>query len=237
MFGVSLLLLLYLLDSIMCVHPINRGTDKLGRNVHSLFGSGLDIFDSCDYVDTIPNGRAGDLTIAQVNIRGIYSKKVELINLIDNVLENNQPDLVLISETWLTPNSPELQIFGYQFFHIQRVRKRGGGVGILVSNELCYHTVKLKFKSEEFESCFIEVPLRNGKTLLVGSLYRPPNTDTDKFIEYNELLCAIKRRKYTFTVLGMDHNLDFLKCHSHRGTERFIQSNLDHIMLPTKIAL
>ena len=31
----------------------------------------------------------------------------------------------------------------------------------------------------------------------------------------------------------MDHNLDFLKCHVHKGTENFLQTNLDHMMIPT----
>ena len=92
----------------------------------------------------------------------------------------------------------------------------------------------LKFNSKEFESCFIEIPLRNGDNLLVGSLYRPPNTDIEKFIEeYNDVMCKIKKKNYTYTVLGMDHNLDFLKCHIHKGTEKFIQTNLDYMMIPT----
>ena len=219
----------------MCIHKVNRGKDKLGRDVSSLLGPELDDFDSCDYIDTIPNGSAGDLTIIQLNIRGIYSKKTQLIDLIDNVLENNQPDLLLFSETWLTPNSPNLHIHGYSLIHKPRECKCGGGVGVLVSDELCCQDVtNLKFKSEEFESCFVEIPLRNGNSLLIGSMYRPPNTEIDKFNdEYNEILCKIKRRNYTYIVLGMDHNLDFLKCHTHKGTENFIQTNLDHLLFPT----
>ena len=116
--------------------------------------------------------------------------------------------------------------------HKPRIHKRGGGVGILVSDELrCNEVKNLKFKSEEFESCFVEVALRNGNSLLVGSMYRPPNTETDKFNdEYNDIICKIKRRNYTHLVLSMDHNLDFLKCHTHRGTEKFIQTNLDHLL-------
>ena len=117
------LLTFYLLLLIMCVHNVDRGKDKLGRDVGSLFGPEFDDFDSCDYIDTMPNGTAGDLTIVQINIRGIHSKKTQLIDLIDNVLKNNQPDLILFSETWLTPSSPDFKIHGYNLIHKSRLKK------------------------------------------------------------------------------------------------------------------
>ena len=45
---------------------------------------------------------------------------------------------MLLSETWLTPFSPELSIPGYSFLQKCRQNKKGGGVGILVSQHLKY---------------------------------------------------------------------------------------------------
>ena len=78
-----------LLTLTMCIDTVDRGKDKLGRDVGSLFGPELDDFDSCDYIETIPKATAGDLTIVQLNIRGILSKKSQLIDLIDSVMKNN----------------------------------------------------------------------------------------------------------------------------------------------------
>ena len=221
--------------SNMCVHNIDRGSDNLGRKVYNLLGPDLDVFDSCDYIDSAPDKSQGSLSIVQINIRGIYSKKSELIDLLDNVLENNQPDAILISETWLTPKSPDIIVPGYRFIHKPRLHKRGGGVGILLTDNIRYKLVSgIKFKSVEYESCFTELLLRNGESMLIGSIYRPPNTNIPLFDEeYNEILCSIKKRNYKYTVIGMDHNLDFLKSHLHHGTEKFIQTNLDHMMYPT----
>ena len=34
-------------------------------------------------------------------------------------------------------------------------------------------------------------------------------------------------------IIGLDHNLDFLKSNTHSGTNQFIQHNLDFNMIPT----
>ena len=41
-------------------------------------------------------------------------------------MHNKQPDVLLISETWLTPFSPRLDIPGYELYRQDRVHKKGG---------------------------------------------------------------------------------------------------------------
>ena len=65
-----------------------------------------------------------DFIVLQLNIRGITSKKSQLIDLIDNTTVGKTPDVVILSETWLTPFSPDFSIPGYDFFQdVDLIRK------------------------------------------------------------------------------------------------------------------
>ena len=219
----------------MCLHNIDRGLDSLDRKINDFLGADLDQYDSCDYVEKVPLKSPGDLSIIQLNVRGIGSKIGALRRLIDKSMETSVPELVLLSETWLTPFSPKQSIPGYDFVHNPRKDKKGGGVGILLSSRLHYKVIPtLHFKSIQYESIFVEVSLRNGDKIVVGSIYRPPNTDPSLFVdEYCEILQLSKKNKYKYIAIGLDHNLDLLKSHNHRHTERFIETNLDHLLIPT----
>ena len=148
---------------------------------------------------------------------------------------NKQPDILLISETWLTPFSPRLDIPDYDLYRQYRVHKRSGGVAILASSKLCC-TIRLDLASklEESECMTVEIMLRNGDRCIVSSMYRPPNSDTSIFLaSYNSLICAMKKEKPRGIIIGLDHNLDFLKADKHHATNDFVQSNLDFGLIPT----
>ena len=70
----------------------------------------------------------------------------------------------------------------------------------------------------------------------------PPNTDLTEFQEaYDKLLINMNRNKNTESLIGIDHNLDFIKQDIHLPTSKYIEKNLDHNMLctitrPTRIS-
>ena len=150
-------------------------------------------------------------------------------------MQNKQPDVLLISETWLTPFSPKLDIPGYDLYRQDRVHKKGGGVVILVSSKLhCTDRPDLASKLEESKCMTIEIKLKNSDCCLVSSMYRPPNIDTSTFLaSYNSLICAMKKEKPKGITVGLDHNLDFLKADKHQATNDFVQNNLDFGLIPT----
>ena len=87
------------------------------------------------------------------------------------------------------------------------------------------------FKEKEIESTFIEIQSKSGKTIVVGSMYRPPNSNEGSFVtEIMEVICKINQEKREL-ILGMDHNLDLLKCAEHKLN--FLNCLLDNDMLPT----
>ena len=108
----------------------------------------------------------------QLNIRGIGLKKSQLTDLIDNSVQNKQPDVLLISETWLTTFSPRFDIPGFDLYRQDCVHKKGGGIAILVSSRLrCTIRLDLASKLEESECMTVEIMLKNGDRCLVSSMY------------------------------------------------------------------
>ena len=128
-----------------------------------------------------------------------------------------------------------VDIPGYELYRQDRVHKKGGGVAILVSSKLrCTDRPDLASKLEESECMTIEIKLKNGDCCLVSSMYHPPNSDTSTFLaSYNLLICAMKKEKPKGIIIGLDHNLDFLKADKHQATNDFVQNNLDFGLIPT----
>ena len=113
---------------IMCLHP---KIDRQLSNLYSKYNNvALDEFDNCDYVNEITEVDKSDLVVLQLNVRGINSKQYQLKDIIDTSIHNSYPDLLLLSETWLTENSPDPVIPGYTIYRGDRHLKKGGGVAI-----------------------------------------------------------------------------------------------------------
>ena len=176
-----------------------------------------------------------DLVVLQLNIRGVLSKTTLLTHLLNSCIEGRHPDIVLLSETWLTPNSPPVNIGGYSFVHKCRKNKKGGGIGILVSSKLRYNECNdIALSITENECVTIELQLKSKGKCIISSMYRPPNVDVQSFQGcYNSLICAMHKKNPKAIIVGLDHNLDFLKAGTHAGTDQFIQNNLDLNLMPT----
>ena len=143
-------------------------------------------------------------------------------------------DVVLLCETWLKPST--LDLFGiphYKSFHVTRKDRIGGGTSILVneklrSRERCDLLVETRF----LEHCIVKLKTDKRNILLV-SAYRPPNTNARTFLtEYKKLLDKLKKQKDHEIVIGLDHNLDLLKCHLNQPTNDFLELNLDRKLIP-----
>ena len=200
----------------MCVHKLNQ-LPTLEVNYES---------DNCSYEDVNKSIKcdSGDLGIIHLNVRGLNSKIGNLNYLLTNSLSTSHPDIVLLCETWLNKRSPKPVISGYNIERTDRINKKGGGVSILISNRCRYKRRKDLEESNAacFESCFIE--LENQRTnLIIGSIYRPPNTDSNKFNRKFERLTnsCIGMKKHL--IIGLDHNLDLLKANHHCPTQDFLE--------------
>ena len=195
----------------------------------------IDMNDNCDYLDSDKSFQVEptDLTILHSYIRGLNSKIFELSQLIDNCASNTIPDAITLCETWLTPLSPKACIPGYILVSKSRISKKGGGVGILINSKHMYRRQDdLESTFQHAECCVTELRMKHGP-IAVCSLYRPPNTNTTKFVEeFEEFANRMKKEKLDW-IAGMDHNMDLLKSNIHKNTQAFIESILECNMLPT----
>ena len=75
----------------------------------------------------------------------------------------------------------------YSFVEQHRSNKCGGGVGIFLRNHLNYSKRNdLNVFNESCESLFVEIDrtkLIKEKNIIIGVIYRPPNTEISYFIE------------------------------------------------------
>ena len=87
------------------------------------------------------------------------------------------PVLIGIAETWIktstTDYEDEYNIPGYQFFHLERKDKQGGGVGIYV--DTFYQPI---FKGSYGEDISCVSIRKNNSEILILAVYRPPHRCT-----------------------------------------------------------
>ena len=91
------------------------------------------------------------------------------------------------------------------------------------------------FKEKHTESTIIEISLKNGTPVVIGSLYRSPNTAANEFIDdvsdiIQKISCEGNKKEI---ILGMDHNLDLLHSDTHTPTHKFLNMFLDMHLFPT----
>ena len=108
-------------------------------------------------------------------------------------------------------------------------------MGILVSKNLRYTKCNaITSRMVENECITIEIELRSHEKCVISSMYRPPNVNIQSFqCCYNSLVCEMNKLRPKAIIIGLDHNLDFLKSESHGGTSQFIQDKLDFNLIPT----
>jgi exonuclease III len=143
------------------------------------------------------------------NARSIVNKADDLELLI--TLEN--PDIVGISETWLTQNISinEYNFQGYTLFRADRndqFKTRGGGAALYIKNDL-NPILREDITNENFPECVVCSVGAEGDRLIVGACYRPG----DSQIFNDEGLCSMlgKLEGENFVIVG-DFNFSELRC-------------------------
>ena len=73
--------------------------------------------------------------------------------------------------------SEELKINGYNFERIfmDRTFGKGGGVGVYIKEDLVYYR-RRDLERQDIECIWLEILLPNSKGILVGNIYRPPES-------------------------------------------------------------
>ena len=196
--------------------------------------------DYCDYIELsdckdIAVGN-NDLSVLELNVRGLVNKQTEIYMMLKLLTQMSSIDIVILVETWLTKESEScISLPSYSYVGKPRLHKKGGGVGFLIRDNISYvKCSNLSVESETLENCFIE--LTNCKrNIIIGSMYRPPNTSEKNFL-YNmkQIMTTLnKKDSNKELIVGMDHNLDLLKHNLHCHTQSFMELLIENNCLPT----
>ena len=220
----------------MCIHPKipNLGKDNLDRTIPN-----LDLFseinDTCDYIDHLDSMEltAADLVTLQLNVRSLIKKQADLLRL----LTKANIDICTINETWLTKENEKLvSVKNYDFISaVRNSPKHGGGVGILIKQNLKYKKrpdINKGHASTLLEIVAIEIET-HGKNIIVCSVYRPPNTDASEFLKEFECFLSSLKEENKDIIIGLDHNFDLIKCETHSNTRKFVELCMDKGIWPT----
>ena len=167
-----------------------------------------------------------------MNIRGLLSKQDSLKQLLSEF--KVLPDIVLLCETWLKKDTAgKLDMPNYKCYHKHRIDRLGGGVSVLVKQKLrSREQSDLVVATNLFEYNVVELKT-NTNNILIVSGYRPPNSNTRKFMqEYKTVLAKVKELKHHELIVGMDHNFDLLKSTSNSTTSMFLNLNVDRDLTP-----
>ena len=208
-------------------------------------GFNQSLTDFCDYLDLddLKENREDPISsqkyshsfgILQLNARGLLNKQDQLKCLIRQLRKEGPLHVILVAETWMKKTQAKrINIPGFKFYGAYRNGKRGGGTGILVSHNMQSRERKdLSMHIPDFENVTVELKT-NGESLYLSSLYRPPNSSEREFMKnYRKLLSKFSTSQQNRLLLGLDHNLDFLKHEKHAITKEFIEYNIDHSLLP-----
>src|SRR5688572_4116775 len=167
-----------------------------------------------------------------LNCRSVLYKVGEV-----NDLLNSLPVSILaLTETWLSDHlTDSINIPGYHLIHRSRTSGEGGGVGLLVNENVPHQLYELPGSShcpKSFESLFIRVSLKKI-TCIVGVVYRPPDTNLEEFCaEIDQLLTTLACGDKHIIILG-DFNVDLLRVVDHSRTNSFFNTMTAHNLLPT----
>ena len=206
-------------------------------NIDSLY-YGIDDLHKCDVVK-----RNHNICSMHLNIRslpGKFDKLKLLLSQLDNV--NVNIDFILICETYLIERNHDLyHLPAYNFISRHRKQTKCGGVGMYISDKYNYiirDDISL-FEEHSFESVFVEVLINNAVNIIVGEIYRVPNSNRQLSIQYYEDIISKLQYENKEVILGTDQHFDYLNStctHSKHILETYFSAGfIPTITRPTRI--
>ena len=123
-----------------------------------------------------------NLVSLQLNIRSLISHQYELCTMFGQMKNRNSTvHIILLCETFLSDDTEKLvRISGYDLITSNRKDTKGGGTAtLLIRSGITYKRRKdLEiFQEKILESTCVEIQTKCNKGIVVGSIYKPPNTN------------------------------------------------------------
>ena len=146
------------------------------------------------------------LKVAHLNVRSLPKNILEF----QAIIYKTYFDIVAVSESWLTKNTPKdrFTLDNFNIFRRDRLNKRGGGCALFVRSHYNAKIIKTPCDKEIPEMLWVEITV-NKKKIAVGVLYKAPKITYKVFVNMYECLVGIYA-KYEHTLLLGDFNVNFL---------------------------
>lgn len=166
-------------------------------------------------LNSIPIGRG--FKMAHLNIVSIPKH----INEVRISMANQHLDLMAFNETRLDSiiSNNEVKIQGYDVVRKDRSRK-GGGVCIYLRNSINYLN-RNDLVPVDLEAVCLEIIKPNSRPFVVVAVYRPPDSSSDFFEYFENLVKVIDNEDKELFILG-DLNCDLLKATPDQPTKKLL---------------
>jgi exonuclease III len=161
------------------------------------------------------------------NIWGLFNNMLGLQELFDR---HKTIDIMTLSEMHIVDgqyddNESLFQIPGYVFIKRNRKNGSGGGVAMFIKDNIRWER-RCNLERDNLESIWIKVFIKNSKSLLLATCYRPPEGSEYLLVDYNEnfndMLRGCTQESKETIILG-DFNVNYLKKNEHKGIKAIFQ--------------
>ena len=204
------------------LNSFQRNANENNRNI--ITENNEDVNSSSRFIDfnATQNQSDDNFSLLHINSRSI-NKNFDSFETLINSLNKFSFSVIGISETWLNLNSPDMfNIPNYHMIHDDRKRGRGGGVALYIHCRFKY-TIRKDINIEGIENIFIEIENKFGKNVIIGTLYRPPGSNINCFVErIDEELDKMTQENKHIYLMG-DFNIDLQ--HSIRSDSSRLNTN------------
>ena len=180
------------------------------------------------------NIQSNNFSIMAANIRSMPKNLSKLECYLENL--NHKFTIHGFTESWISNHSAGLYgIKGYNVEHNYRKDRKGGGVSLLISDQVEYQLRDdLTIQNQYMETLFVELTNNTGfknKNVICGIVYRPPNTDIKIFNQrLSELLDKIKADGKLTYMMG-DYNINIINS-DHNETQNFVDIMFEYGFMP-----
>jgi len=145
------------------------------------------------------------------NADSLHNKMSELEIRLNSRRSADEIHIIAITEVNNKINSSNIELYeyeinGFDMFYTNLTPKEGRGIILYVKRELEATPVVLNVQFQE--SVWISIPTNNNKNngILVGCIYRSPNSSDENNSQLSQLLKAANTNKYTNVLILSDFN-------------------------------
>lgn len=180
----------------------------------------------------------GSLKFFHVNVRSVSRNLDELLLFLE--LLHVEFHVLVITETWLNKSGEFPEIAGYKSCHSIRENRIGGGVSVLVKNDLHAEIMPdYTLISNIFEMCTVQIVVNKTKFVISG-IYRPPDALVADFNHVFFELITNDLFLNSMTVIMGDFNINVGSAYLTGSIESFISEFnslyfFQRITLPTRV--